>query len=357
MTTRLVHRRAAAALLAASLALQAVSLATAHSPDPPIAWPLFAADDVLQFRWKEGEVPPLKMRDAVIAAAGDAAASVASRAPTIAFAAGGPSTVEYGANVFCGVNGLACADGWNAPDSFRVAFRTHGWQFDWGRLQWCQLQAAIANGCYDVENVALDEFGHVLGLGHHVNFADDSDYLDAVVQTVSRARPKAGWDADRFGRCDAAKLQLRYDMVNSARKYSTCLDVATALSLAVTDASIRIGDTVTFTATVRVADLAGYERLRANFVSQRKVVLERRSPGTTSWTAVATMPASTVFSGTYQINVSPTATYEWRGYFLKPADEGLRASSSAPFTVTVSSCPTPQCPQSPVRPTKQEVIE
>lgn len=354
MTTRQVLRRAAAAVLAGSLALQAVSLATAHSPDPPISWPLFAADDVLQFRWKADEVPPLKMRDAVVAAASGAAASVASRAPTIAYAAGGPSTVEYGANVFCGVNGLACADGWDAPDSFRVAFRTHGWQFDWGRLQWCQLQAAIANGCFDVENVALDEFGHVLGLGHHVNYADESDYLDAVVQTISRARPKAGWDADTFGRCDAAKLQLRYDMVNSARKYSTCLDLATALSLAVTDTSIRTGDTVTFTATLRVADLAGYERLRANLLSQRKVVLQRRSPGTSSWTTVATMPASTVYSGTYRLSVTPSATYEWRGYFLKPADEGLRTSSSAPITVTVSGCPTPQCPQFPVQQAKQE---
>jgi hypothetical protein len=143
-------------------------------------------------------------------------------------------------------------------------------------------------------------------------------------------------------------------MVNSARKYSTCLDVATALSLAVTDTSIRIGDTVTFTATVRVADLAGYERLRANFISERKVVLERRPPGSSSWTTVATMPASTLASGTYQLSASPSATYEWRGYFLKPADEGIRASSSAPFTVTVSGCLTPRCPQFPVQRTKED---
>jgi hypothetical protein len=44
--------------------------------------------------------------------------------------------------------------------------------------------------------------------------------------------------------------------------------------------------------------------------------------------------------------VSPTATYEWRGYFYKPADEGLRASSSAPFAVTVSGgCSSGPCPQ------------
>ena len=352
MTPRAALRLGVAVVVAASLSLGSMSLAVAHSPDPPIGWPLFAADDVLEFRWMDGEVPPLKMRDAVVAAAAGAGASRASRAPTIVLAAGGASTVEYGANVFCGVNGLACADGWHAPAHFHVAFRTHGHQFDWGRLWWCQLQTPMANGCYDVENVALDEFGHVLGLGHHVNFGDESDYLDAVVQTVSRARPKAGWNADEFGRCDVSKLQLRYDMVNSARKYSTCLDLVTNLSLAVTDTSIRIGETVTFTATVRVADLAGYERLRANFVSYQTVVLERRIPGAPTWTTVATMPAGPT-SGTYVVNVSPTATYEWRGYF-KPADEGLRASSSAPLAVTVTGCTSPSCPQSSIDEIQQE---
>lgn len=353
MTARVVVRGAAAAIVAASLMLQCASLVIAHSSDPPIAWPLFAADDVLRFRWMENEVPPAKMRDAIIAATAGAASSRASRAPTITFAGGGLSTVEYGPNVFCGINGLACADGWGAPDRFRVAFRTHGHQFDWGRLQWCQLQTPITNGCYDTENIALDEFGHVLGLGHHANFADESDYLDAVVQTFSRPRPKAGWNAAEFGRCDVSKLQLRYDMVNSARKFSTCLDLATTLSLAVTDRSIRIGDTVTFTATVRVADAAAYERLKTNFVSERKVILERRIPGAAAWTTVATMPAGPT-SGTYQINASPTITYEWRGYFLKPADEGLRASSSAPFPVTVSGCASSPCPQSHVETSQQE---
>ena len=57
-------------------------------------------------------------------------------------------------------------------------------------------------------------------------------------RSAGRDRRPAGMPTT-FGRCDAAKLQLRYDMVNSARKYSTCLDLATNLSLAVTDTSIR----------------------------------------------------------------------------------------------------------------------
>jgi hypothetical protein len=345
VTTRRFPRAVAAAFLAAVLASPSAPLAIGHAPDPPISWPLFTAGDVLEFRWMENEVPPTKMRDAVVAAAAAATASTGSRAPAIRYAAGGTSTIEYGANVFCGANGLACADGWHAPDHFHVAFRTHGHQFDWGRLQWCQLQATIANGCFDIVNVAIDEFGHVLGLGHHVNFATQSDYLDAVVQTVSRARPKAGWNADKFARCDIAKLQLRYDMVNTARRYSTCLDLPTSLSLAVTDRSISLGETITFSATIRVADSASYERLRSNLVSERRVVLERRVPGSSTWTTVGTMPAA-LASGTYQVRVSPTATYEWRGYFYKPADEGLRASSSAPFAVTVSGgCSSGPCPQ------------
>ena len=31
----------------------------------------------------------------------------------------------------------------------------------------------------------------------------------------------------------------------------------------------------------------------------------------------------------YQLTLSPTATYEWRAYFTKPSDEGVRASSSS----------------------------
>lgn len=348
-------RRVGAALAAALFAAQLESAALAHSPDPPIFWPLYRADDVLEFRWRENEVPPAKMRDAVVVAANAANATRGSRAPMLMYAAGGTSAIEYGANVFCGPNGLACADGSGAPDTFRVGFRTHGHQFDWGRLQWCQLQTTITNGCFDVVNVALDEFGHVLGLGHHVNHADQSDYLDAVVQTVSRARPKTGWNADEFGRCDVAKLQLRYDMVNTARRYSTCLDLATTLSLGVSDRSIALGETVLFTATVRVQDISAYEKLRTNYVSERRVVLERRVPGSTTWTAVAVIPAAAA-SGTYRINVSPTATYEWRGYFYKPTDEGLRASSSAPFAVTVTGgCTSGMCPQAPIQGSQQEV--
>ena len=48
--------------------------------------------------------------------------------------------------------------------------REQGHVYDWGTLKWCQAYASPPNGCYDAETIALDEFGHVEGLGHHVNY-------------------------------------------------------------------------------------------------------------------------------------------------------------------------------------------
>ena len=45
--------------------------------------------------------------------------------------------------------GLACADGSNAPDSFRVGFREHGHRFDWGILSWCQMLPAPPSRPFD----------------------------------------------------------------------------------------------------------------------------------------------------------------------------------------------------------------
>jgi hypothetical protein len=342
----MIRGRVRGVLTGLVLAAAVAPTAAGHGPDPAISWPLFNPDQALTFDWLAGEVPPAAMRSAIVDAAADANASRGSRAPTLALQTGARSSVEYGSSVFCGPNGLACADGWNAPESFRVAFRLHGHSFDWGTLRWCQLLTTIADGCFDVENIALDEFGHVLGLGHHANFADQSDYLDAVVQTVSRARPKAGWNASSFGRCDVAKLQLRYDMVNTARRFSTCLDLAVATTLTTTDSSIRAGETVILRASLKVTTSSAYERLSGNLLSERYVVLQRRTPGSTSFVTVGQMPAA-LASGAYEVSISPTATYEWRAFFAKPSEEGVRASSSKPFTITVSSGCVTNCPQRP----------
>jgi hypothetical protein len=315
--------------------------AAAHSPDPVVGGALYAQNQDLAYRWMAGEVPPSKMQSPINAAADDANDSRASRAPTLRYSSGGSSTVEYGTSVPCGVNGLACFDRSNAPNSFRVAFREHGHRFDWGTLRWCQMLASFTNGCYDVENIALDELGHVLVLNHHGNYADDRDYRDAVVQTYSRVRPQDGWNAHVFGRCDVATLQTKYDMQMWESAYSTCLNLDTTLGFRASATSITAGTTITFTANLSITDLDAYGRLGGNPVSSRSVVLQRRVPGVSTWTTLSALTPA--YGGVYRINQSPITTYDWRVTFAKPGGEGIQGSSSSSVRVTVSGCTSP-CP-------------
>ena len=338
-------QRALVTAAAATLVLATAAPATAHSLSPLIGWPAWEQDQAVTFRWASGEVPPAAMRTAIRAGVDSSNASRRSRAPVISYADRGTSTVEYGLSVFCGVNGLACADASNAPRSFRVGFREHGHRFDWGQLRWCQMQSEPTNGCFDAQNIMLDELGHVLGLGHHGNFADGSDYLDSVVQTVSRARPATGWDAHRYGRCDSARLQTRYDMTAWTTAYSTCLDLDTTLSFGASTTSIRAGSSVTFTAVLRVADNPDDGRLAGNPIQWRTVTLQRRPVGGSTWTSIGQMSNAST-AGTYTLVQSPTASYEWRAVFATPPAEGLNGRNSSIVRVSVSSCSSSICPQS-----------
>ena len=106
----------------------------------------------------------------------------------------------------------------------------------------------------DAENIALDEFGHVEGLGHHDNYDSDSDYGDAVVQTYSRTKPSTGYNRHVFGRCDVARLQIMYDMLTTSSKYSTCLNLSTVLTITASTTQIIVGGSTTLVATLKVVD-------------------------------------------------------------------------------------------------------
>src|SRR5687767_9285210 len=152
--------RRSLAALAFIFALTAAVPAMAGPPTPVIGWPAWNQAQVAPFRWQTGEVPPLALRNAILTGVTDSNESKYSRGPTFVFDAGGASTVEYGVNVFCGVNGIACANAANAPNSFRIAYREQGHRFDWGQLRWCVLQSTPTDGCFDAEMVMIHELGH-----------------------------------------------------------------------------------------------------------------------------------------------------------------------------------------------------
>src|SRR3954454_13564923 len=338
MTSRIRSPRHPFLALLATLgiAISSAGITAAHGPDPFLSGGTFGQNQDLRFRWRSGAEPAAVIKTAIRAAAADATATRASKAPTFTYDSGASNPIGYGVGATCGVNGIACFTR-DAPDGFTMWLREQGHVFDWGTLKWCQTYTTAPNGCYDAETITLDEFGHVDGLNHHVNRDDDSDYLDAVVQTYSRTKPNSGWNMHAFGRCDSATLQLRYDMATSSVKYSTCLDLASVLTIAASPTSIVIGNATTLTATLRVVNDDAYLLLGGNAVSNRTVTLQRRAPGTTTWTTVGSMPAGSS-AGTYVLAQRPGSTTEYRAVFKTPSDEGINGDSSGVVKVTVAAC-------------------
>jgi hypothetical protein len=309
--------------------------ALAHSPDPVFTGGRWNQNQLLTYAWRSGAVPPSIYQAPVNAAAADASATRASQAATFAYSSSSTNPVGYGTGATCSPGGIACFTR-SVPSGFTVWMREQGHRFDWGSLRWCQAYSTWPDGCYDVENIILDEFGHVEILDHHSNLTNDPDYLDAVVQTYSRTKPRSGWNAHAFGRCDVASLQVQYDMQGWGAKYSTCLDLATTLALAANAGYVSYGGTVTLTATLKIANDASYGRLAANPVALRQVTLQKRTRGTTAWLTVGAMSYGST-SGTYTKPVQIFAPTEFRAVFTKPADEGLRASTSPIVTVAIGS--------------------
>jgi hypothetical protein len=324
--SRLVATLAVAALLAGP------TEATAHSPDPIFSG-RWNQNQVLSFGWRSGSVPKDIYQVAIKAAATDASTTRGSQAATFSYASSATNLVGYGTAATCSPKGIACFTR-NPTTSFTMWMREQGHLFDWGSLRWCQAYVSWPDGCFDVETIMLDEFGHVEMLDHHVNLAGEPDYADAVVQTISRTKPAAGWNAHGFGRCDVASLQLQYDMQGWAARYSTCLGLATTLSLAASPTGVVKGGSTTLTATLKVADDPSYVRLALNPVALRQVTLQRRAAGATSWTTVGAMAAGPS-SGTYTMSLSLQSRTDFRAVFAKPADEGIGAATSSVVTVAV----------------------
>ncbi|HEY4189021.1 MAG TPA: hypothetical protein VGM28_01250, partial [Candidatus Limnocylindrales bacterium] len=339
--TRRIHqapvRRALTLVTAIALLALSGGAAFAHGPDPQLSGGPFNQDQVLRFRWRSGSEPTSVIKTAITRAASDANGSRGSRAATYVYDSAGPNPIGYGVGATCGVNGLACFTR-TAPTGFTMWLREQGHVYDWGTLKWCQAYSSPPNGCYDAETITLDELGHVEGLDHHVNYSNDSDYEDAVVQTFSRTRPSTGWNRHAFGRCDVATLQVMYDLTASVAKYSTCLSLATVLTLGASPSGILVGGTTTLTATLKVVDADSYGKLGANPVSGRTVILQKRAPGAASWTTVGAMTGASTTAGTYTLSQRLLADTEFRAAFATQTTEGLDGDASPTVHVYVSTC-------------------
>lgn len=326
----------ALAVIVAGTLAGASNPAAAHNPDPLLGSTAWGQDQVVPYTWTSGQVPPSWLATAIDLGAADSNASRGSRAAIFTRAASAPSRIAYGGSVPCSSYGIACMNRTGVPDRFAgMWFRPHGAVLDWGTLRWCQAQSTPLNGCYDARRVALDEFGHIQILGHHENYADERDYLDAIVQFAGRSRPREGWNYHAYGRCDIARLQLEYERQTAASPVSTCLSLATSLTIGTTSAYVSPGGSTRITGAFEVAVSTAAKRLSGDPLSRRTIQLQRREMGGTTWTTVGTLSATTG-DGNYVLTIWPPSSGDYRLLYDAPTTEGLRDSTSSVLSITVT---------------------
>jgi hypothetical protein len=309
-------------------------------PVPVYPGARWAGNTSLTFRWEPGQAPPSWARPAIRAAADAASRSRRSRAPTYAYDSSATDSVRY-TSAFPDIcrYGIACASR-NLPAWWTVRLRPHGTDFSWGRLRWCQKEDA--SGCFDIERTMLHEFGHVSGLGHPESSGFRLPASDTVMHAVIPAKPKAGSGMRAFGPCDVASLQRVYDVPGPATRISTCLALATRLSLKASLSAVNPDDSVRLRAKLSIAEDAAYGQLSGDPLRGRSVLLRYRPAGSEqSWSTVWMQDGNT--AGAYLATISVPRTLEFQAVFRSPEDEGLRRSTSAVVTVRVIACGT-SCP-------------
>ena len=326
---RLVSLIAAAALV--SVAIQPV---TAAQPTPA-SGETWAQNQRVYFRWKSGSEPPGWAKTAMKAAAADSNASRKSKAAIFDYDPEGVSWLAYTDDLPTNW-AIGYAIG-HQPDSFTIRMRPHGTQLDWGTLRWCEFYVDPPNGCYDLEMVTLHEFGHAQTLSH-VDESEIDSYTDSLMHASGlHSKARNGWNQHAYGRCDVARLQIRYEPLNTNTRISTCLDLRSELSLNPASTNVNEGSSLTLTARLKIDRDEVYPNLAGQPLSGRSVVLQKRPPGESGWTTVGEMSAVADETGRYVKTVTVNATFDWRASFTAPSDEGLRSANSTPTRLSISS--------------------
>lgn len=320
-------------VLAVLLSLLTGAGSTLATPPTPASGSKWAQNQAVDYRWKGGSEPPAWMRGAMNAAAADVKQSSASKTPVFAHDANAASWIAYTSDI-----PTSYAVGYairNVPDSFSIRLRPQGYVLDWGRLRWCQYYDNPPKGCYDAEMITLHEFGHVLTLGH-IDESTVTAWTDTIMHASPKTKAKAGWNAHEYGRCDVARLQIRYEPRSASTPISTCLDLGTDLFLSASPSgSVAYGSGVTMTATLRIDSDAVYASLAGDALAGRTVWLQRRAVNGSTWTDLVQLTSQSSNPGRYSRSITVTGTYDYRARFATPSNEGLTGSASAILRIAV----------------------
>ena len=319
-----------AALTATLLAAQPVA-ASLPTPASGATW---GQNQRVEYRWKEGAEPPAWAKRGDECRRGTTRTTAATRRRRWSRRRdNGTSWVAYTGDI--PTNWAIGYTTTYIPNYFTMRLRPQGYPLDWGSLRWCQFYDSPPTGCYDAEMITLHEFGHVQTLDHPDD-ADVTDWTDTIMHWAPKTKAKAGWNQHEFGRCDVARLQIRYEPLTSSTPISTCLDLETDLSLSTNMSSVSSGASVTLTARLNVADDVMWPLLASEPLAARQINIQRRAIGSSTWSAVGSM-AVLDDTGRYTKTLTVTDSFDYRAVFSSPANEGLEGTTSLVVRINVSS--------------------
>lgn len=301
-------------------------------PVPSFAARGWARDKTLAYRWGAGDAPPAWARGALKSGADDAVRTSDARSPGFVYRSSASNSIRYTGSLpsFCGA-AIACA-GRNKPaDWWGVWIKPHGSDYGWGTLRWCQKSQST--GCFDIRRVLLHELGHIAGLNHPESGGFKLGAHESVMHAITPAKSKPGGTRHAFGRCDVATLQELYDVPTNKMPISTCNDVVSKLALSTNRDSVDAGQSVTLRAKLRIADRSAYGQLADNPLNKRSVKLKFRRTGSNDDWTTAWMRFEQ--SGRYDLQITPSETWEFKATFPAPGNEGLRFSRSELVEVRV----------------------
>lgn len=249
-----------------------------------------------------------------------------------------------GANApaFCASNFLGCATS-NAPK--RIWIREDPWNA-YGTHDWCHVD--LDDNCIDVGFVAIHEVGHMGGYLEH--YPTNAFARSRMTVVPPKKGQSSSYAARTLGRCDAATMQMKYDVFYYFGKYPDCWDevantnsdgsLKTDLSAETTATIVCSGETIYVSGRLNIHDYAAYERVGGNNLPAggagypaRVVKLYRSTTLVASTSTLNVSQGSDNWSVGISQTVAGTTTYTYHAEY-DSAEVALGSATSASFQVT-----------------------
>jgi hypothetical protein len=204
-----------------------------------------------------------------------------------------------------------------------------------GYEQWCHF--ATISGCPDTGRAGIHEVIHI---GGYISHNPTTSWTETRMHTtVYPFNPTSTWNLRTLGKCDAAAMQLWYDLADKAGHYANCFDhisnhgvegLITDLTVSPSSITVCSGVSVTVTGRLQVHDFPSYEALGGNGLWGRTLWIDRGS--TVKYTS--TTVDSTGGNNWSKTFTGSNVTYNYVAHYDRTIGEGLDNSPDRPFSIT-----------------------